>query len=349
MPVPVDLSNRGPGRWGLRARGVAAAAVLIVAGVGAHSFGEPDRAAQAELILDVPSIGDGVDTATQVRMHGLAVGTVQRIAARGADHQVVTVAIDQARLPELSSSLQIRFVSANVFGTTAIELIPKPGGTALRDGSSLDYRSTVDNYTVTNVLRGTESILLDVVTPQLSDSLNNAADLMAALAPGFGAAVVTLRATQHVGSPPLDRVLNTTADAFARTGPIAGAGVSVLHGFLSLDLLDVPQRVDLARRFMPAIIRLLFGEIANLAGAAAPLSPAINVLDDYLDPLTHQLRAVSPTQLADVLDRLDRAFARGPDGRVSLHTEVQIGGPPPAANSTLPEVAAPAPPQERTR
>ncbi|MET9285964.1 MlaD family protein [Nocardia beijingensis] len=345
MPVPTDLSQRGPSRRSLRLRGAALVVAAAATVAGVQYLRLPDPETHAAFTIDAAGIGDGVDTTTQLRLHGVAVGTVTDIEPRGTDHQILTVTIDPARLQELSSSMRIRFVSANVFGTTAIELIPQPGGEALQDGSVVEYRDRIENFTVTNVMRSSQTMLLETITPQLSQALDDAADLTISFAPVLAGLVVVIQSTQHVGSPPLDQLMARLAEVIEATGPVIDKSVDMLYGFLSPDQLDDPHQVELARAFIPAIIDLLFGYIATLADVSAPMAPAVDVLIDYLDPLTTNLGAVSPAQLSEVLERLSAAFIRGPDGRVGLNTELRIGSPPP----DQPPPPSPAPPTEGTR
>ncbi|MBF6357433.1 TetR/AcrR family transcriptional regulator [Nocardia higoensis] len=59
---------------------------------------------------------------------------------------------------ELSTAMHTRFVSANIFGSTALELIPMPGGEAIGPSMVLDL-GDVGDYTVTTVLRDSGRLL----------------------------------------------------------------------------------------------------------------------------------------------------------------------------------------------
>lgn len=327
MPVQIDPSGRGASLWGIRIRGIAVVLALVAAVYTTVALASPSRAGEASFTIIAEGIGDGVDTSTQVRLHGLPIGTVTKISTQ-SNERVLKLSVKKARLGELSTAMQTRFVSANAFGSTAIELIPQSGGQPISAGTVINYQDVVKNYTVTSVLRSSESLILDVVTPQLSDALNNAADLSNSVAPAVTAGLAVLRAWKESDPIAIERLLRTTATTLQPMGPVVDASMTMLKQLLDIDYYDDPHLVDLASKALPGFTQFAFGFIADLLVASTPVAPTLDLLTAYLGPTTYSLRSVTPEQLGALITHLDGALAKSKNGRVSLNTEVLVNAFP---------------------
>ncbi|WP_162140687.1 MlaD family protein [Jongsikchunia kroppenstedtii] len=302
--------------------------MITIAAIGAAMYttailATPDHQGDVSFTIVAAGIGDGVDTSTQVRLHGLPIGTVTRIASDGTK-RVVTLAVKKPRAAELTTSMQTRFVSSNAFGSTAIELIPGSGGLPITPGTVINYQQEIRNYTVTNVLRSAEAVALDVVTPQLSGALNNAADLTRSMSPAVTASLAVMRAWKQSDPLAVDKILRAVANAMQPAGPVVDGAVTMLQQLLDVPDYENPHLVQLTAKALPAFSQLAFGFVSELVVAAGPLAPAIDVLNAYLTPTTYGLRDVTASQIQQLITRLGRSFTQTNSGRVDLNVQLLI-------------------------
>lgn len=320
-------SERGPGRWGLRLRGLAVAVTLIVVAAVAWRSVQPDRHGHTSFGLIVANIGDGVSAGTTIRLHGLPVGSVSDLQARGPDRQLVTLSVDAARMRELSTTLQARFASANVFGTTVLELVPMPGGSPLSAGAVLDMGDQVGNYTITKILRDSGRAVLDVVTSKLAVSVDGVAELTAQTTPLLASALLAMRTLQRTQNMPLRELLPKVGDVSEGIAAFTPPAVGILDSLASVQALDDPRQVTLAHDTIVEVSNLVFSFAGKMVGALGPLSSVMDMLLDLLIPLNQGLRNVDPHQVHQLIAGLDGALHRDGD-RVDLDTEVLLQGFP---------------------
>lgn len=317
----LSLSPRGPNRTGLRLRGLAAVLIVVALAAGWVHF-RPEPRDQVGLTLLTTTIGDGVEPGTPVRLRGMQIG---EITSSDRDRRLV-VRIDGPRLAELSTTVQTRFVSANVFGSTALELVPAPGGRPLVAGDVLDLGDRPGNFTVTGIMRDSGRAVAEVLTARLSESVENSAALADAGTGMVSAAVLVLRAwqgTEHLPVAELIPKLAGMTEGFTAFGP---PSLGILHALSSVAELDDDARTRQASDTISEVSNLVFAFAGEIVGALGPMAQFVDMLLDVVIPMNHSMRAVTPDQLRRLLDGIGGALHQR-DGRTVLDTDILVDMP----------------------
>ncbi|MBF6277447.1 MULTISPECIES: MlaD family protein [Nocardia] len=312
MSRAAQFSVHGPGRWGLRLRGVVVIVVVALILVLAWRVTQPDRSGQIQFSVEAADLGDGVSTDTTVRLRGMSIGSVVGVQARGPHRQRVTVSVDADPLRELSTSMNTRFVSSNLFGSTAFELIPMPGGRPIRPNAVLQL-GDVGDYTVTTVMRNSGRLLLDVVTDQLSTSIDNAAQLTEEMAPMLASALLVVRASARARDMSLSELLPHLADVSEGMAAFTPSALSILHSLAAVEELDDDFRARQASATITEVSNLVMALSGQVVGALGSTSETVDMLLDLLIPLNRSLKNVTPEQVSRLIGGLDGALHREGD------------------------------------
>lgn len=312
----------GPSRTGLRIRGIAVLVVVVLIVVGTWQATRADRTGQFQFTVTADGLGDGVSTETSVRLRGTDVGSVVDVEPLGPARQLVTLSVDTDDADLLSTSLQTRFVSSNVFGSTAFELIPRPGGDPVTPGATLRL-GDVPDHTVTTVLRDSGRLMLDVVTTDLSDALHSSADLTNQMAPLLASTLLVMQNVARTQNEPLAEVLRKSADISEGIEAATPSALGVLYDIASVEELDDDARTRQASATITEVSNLVLALSGNLASSLQPLSGTVDMLLDLLIPLNHALVGVRPDHVSRVLDRADGVLHREGD-RVALGVDVVV-------------------------
>ena len=83
-----QYSGFGPGRRGLRIRGLAVVVAAALVVTAAWWATEPDRSGEVEFAVTATNLGDGVSTDTAVRLRGMSIGTVIEQTNRSGDESL---------------------------------------------------------------------------------------------------------------------------------------------------------------------------------------------------------------------------------------------------------------------
>ncbi|MGK8522607.1 Mce family protein [Nocardia asteroides] len=312
---------------GLRTRGVVLLAALVVLATAVWRTLEPGRENLAGFDIVLTAIGDGVGTDTAVRLRGMTIGSVLAIEPLGSDRQRVRVGVAAPRLAELSTAMHTRFVSANVFGSTALELVPMPGGDPLVAGAVLDLGDRVDDFTVTRILRDSGHAVANLLSSRMSASLANAATLTEAVAPMLTSALLLARTWQRAQPAPLSELLRKSADVTEGVAAFTPSALSILTALASVTELDDDLRTRQASDTISEVSNLVFAFAGELVGALGPTSQAVDMLLDMVIPLDRAMRGVTPRQVRDLTAGVDGAL-RHRDGQVVLDVELLIAAVP---------------------
>ncbi|MFC3961403.1 Mce family protein [Nocardia jiangsuensis] len=321
-----SFSVRGPDRAGLRLRGLVLVVALVLLSGAVWRTLEPGRDGRVEFDLVVSGLGDGAGPGTPIRLRGMAIGQVVAVRPVGVQRHRLTVGVDAARLPELSTTTRPRFVSATVFGSTALELTPMPGGEPLAAGAVLEPAERVENFTVTRILRDSNRAVAGILTDRLAVSLENAAGLTEAGAPLLTSALLLARSWQRAQGVPLGQVLSTTADVTEGVAAFAPSALGILTALASVEELDDDAATKQASATISEVSNLVFAFAGELVGALGPMAHAVDMLLDMVIPLNQSMRGVTPGHVRALLAGLDGAL-RNRDGQVTLDTEIVLGGP----------------------
>ncbi|WP_280400288.1 MlaD family protein [Nocardia carnea] len=320
----ISLSPRGPDRAGLRLRGLAALLIVAVLVTAWVQF-RPEPRDQVGFTVLTTAVGDGVEPGTPVRLRGMRIGEITEIGT-GPRGRRLTVRIDAPRLAELSTTTRARFVSANVFGSTALEFVPAAGGRPLAAGDVLDIADRAGNYTVTGIMRDSGRVVAEVLTARLAESVRNSADLVDAGTGMVAAAVLVLRVWQQTEHLPVTELVPKLAgmtEGFAAFGP---SSLGILHALSSVDELDDTARTRQASDTISEVSNLVFAFAGEIVGALGPTSRFVDMLLDVVIPMNHSMRAVTPEQIRRLLDGVGGALHQRA-GRTVLDTEILLDMP----------------------
>lgn len=317
-----QYSAFGPGRRGLRIRGIAVLVAAAVVAAAAWWATEPDHSGQVQFAVTASNLGDGVSTDTAVRLRGMSIGSVIDVEPRGPQQQVVTVSVDENHLDELTTAMHTRFVSSNIFGSTALELIPRPDGQPITPGSTLDL-GDVGDYTVTTVLRDSGRLLLDVVSPELSASIDSAADLTHQMAPLLASSLLVMRNIARTQNEPLSELLPKFADVSEGIAVFTPSALNTLSAIASVEELEDEFRTQQASETITEVSHLVLALSGEIVGSLGPTSDAVDMLLDILIPMNQSLKSVTPDQVARFTEGAGGALHHQ-DDRVVLGVDVLV-------------------------
>ncbi|MFI2332788.1 Mce family protein [Nocardia rhamnosiphila] len=323
--VAPTLSPWGPSRTGLRLRG---AAVLVIAAVAVTGWlhwrpGPPD---QVSFTVVTGVVGDGTAIGTPVRLRGTTIGEITDIAAAGVDRRTLTVRVGAARLAELSTTAQPQFVSANVFGSTALEFVPAPGGEPIVAGTVLEAGDRAADHTVTAIMRDAGRAVTGLLTVRLSDAVDDSAELLRAAQGLITSALIVLRTWQRTERRPVAELLPKlagTAEGITAFGP---AALGILHALAAVEELDDDARTRQASDTISEVSNLVFAFAGDLVGALGPMSQFVDMLLDLVIPLNQSMREVTPDQIRRLLTGVGGALHQRA-GATELDTEILVRVP----------------------
>ncbi|MBN9634455.1 MAG: MCE family protein, partial [Actinobacteria bacterium] len=113
---------------------VVACIVLTAAAVVIDPFGGRGKGLYS-VVISSPYVGQGVETGTAVVLHGVKVGQVTNVTNTADGRVQLDTDLQLQPTRGLTNSLDIDFRPINYFGVPGINLVPKPGGEVLHDGS----------------------------------------------------------------------------------------------------------------------------------------------------------------------------------------------------------------------
>jgi ABC-type transporter Mla subunit MlaD len=134
-----DLDGRGPSDRHLLAYGCAALLVLtaVVASLTLKSTGRLDD--YVRIVADLNDVGDGLPQHSDVKYHGLLVGTLDDVIP-AADGKPNYVHLDlKARYAkDIPATVTARVVPSNIFAVSSVQLVDRgDGATAIRNGAHI--------------------------------------------------------------------------------------------------------------------------------------------------------------------------------------------------------------------
>lgn len=94
----------------------------------------PDRISVA---IDTPFVGQGVEAGTAVVLHGVEVGKVTSVALSPGGGVRLAIGLQRGPVAGLTDKMNIDFRPINYFGVPGVNIIPAPGGQAVRDGTEI--------------------------------------------------------------------------------------------------------------------------------------------------------------------------------------------------------------------
>ncbi|MFI1235699.1 MlaD family protein [Nocardia salmonicida] len=138
MSIVFESDDRHLSNTKLFVRGMAALTVVVatVAAMVARSEGAfAETVAVTAMLVDV---GDGLPKRSDVKYHGVLVGTVQDVVASDGSHpNRVHIELIPEHAAAIPATVTARVVPSNVFAVPSVQLIDNGPGPALRPGASI--------------------------------------------------------------------------------------------------------------------------------------------------------------------------------------------------------------------
>ncbi|WP_063055709.1 MlaD family protein [Nocardia salmonicida] len=138
MSIVFESDDRHLSNTKLFVRGMAALTVVVatVAAMVARSEGAfAETVAVTAMLIDV---GDGLPKRSDVKYHGVLVGTVQDVVASDGSHpNRVHIELIPEHAAAIPATVTARVVPSNVFAVPSVQLIDNGPGPALRPGASI--------------------------------------------------------------------------------------------------------------------------------------------------------------------------------------------------------------------
>ncbi|MFW0788445.1 MlaD family protein [Gordonia sp. CPCC 205333] len=314
----------------LRVLGIGVILALVVSGLAFWGVPKVRGCGCAEFELVATSFGDGLEVGSNVRLRGVAVGEVTRLVSEGRDRQIATLSVDSDRMHELSSTMRTRFISDNLFGSTAIELIPRAGAVGLRAGQTIQLDS-IDNYTVTKLFRDAGRTVLGVVTDRLSSAIDDSAGLMSAITPFVTSALVAMESVRRTQNMTMEQILPRLGELIEGVSVLAPSALKSVNSFARVELLDSAELAVKSADLLTEISNLVFAFAGKAIGELRPTVPMLEGLTAMLSPINTSLAKVSQHDVRRLIAGMNGALHRR-GNRVELDVDVAI--------KTMPAVTA---------
>ena len=319
---------------GSRIVGIAATAVLALAGVGwtVDPFGGTDDRLDVTLLTE--QVGEGIATGTDVRLDGVKVGSIASIAPADGGRQRIGLQLDDSRLFGLTDTMSIAYAPGNLFGISELELEPGEGGNTLADGMVVDLSGAnaarADDATLSTLLRTLGTFTTDVLTPEFTDVVGKVAHQTKAFTPILQAIVTTMTSIANTQQYETSFLLGQLGSALGGLPPTVDGGIRLLYG----PFINEYMQSDDNRLRLDATVDLIANRLIPSIGTAVETAqPYFGAHADMLAPLLRLLAGTvsepqrSADELGVLLDRLAGTFRDTPDGPV-LHLDVLLAGVP---------------------
>lgn len=267
------------------------------------------------VVISTPYVGQGVEAGTAVVLHGVKVGQVTNVVNTADGGVQLDTDLQTQPTEGLTNSFDIDFRPINYFGVPGINLEPKPGGQALRDGSRIALTPS-GNFTLSELLNQLGNVSQASLTPQLIRVIDRVTRYTDGLNPLFETAVTVARAVEAVQTEPtedqLRRVTLAAAAVPAFTNETIIAGRRILDysyypgqvrkpsassapklEFPFLTDVDTPNIGDISQDFYDKH----WDTFLNLAqnGLFGAVGKLLNSHVDDLSPLISGIKAITDT------------------------------------------------------
>jgi hypothetical protein len=203
---------------------------LVVSLIVVNPFGGRPKD-QFSIAISTPYVGQGVEAGTAVVLHGVTVGQVTNVSNKAGGGVRLRTDLQSRPVQGLTDTMTIDFRPINYFGVPGINLVPSPGGQALRDGSEISV-SPKGNFTLSELLSQLGGVSAGALTPQLIQVIDRVTRYTDGLNPLFETAVTVTKAVADVQTVPTAQLLaNTTSVITALpqfTEAVVNAGTRVI-------------------------------------------------------------------------------------------------------------------------
>ncbi|MEC3957856.1 MlaD family protein [Nocardia sp. CDC153] len=325
MAVFKDHSGRSAGPWMLRLRGLVVAVVVVTVTIVVSSYARGAFTDKFEVTVDAATLGEGLAPGSEVKFRGFAIGTVKHVETVGYGHQRIDLEIDRKQADALTDDVGARFTSSNVFGSSAIELVPGTDGRKLKEHTILQIGENATNATVAGVFRRAArltQVLDSASVHRLFDLLlDNAASMGPVLKSFFETAQLLADGQQNTLAHYL-RIGGDMTGAFRDLTP--SAGHAILGVLEQSAYFGDPENRARTNKSTNGVNEAVLIGLSNLLEQNNP--DLEKILDGILDlavPLSVSIGSVAPAynRVPNLLAAMDGALPVV-DGHVQLQLEL---------------------------
>ena len=289
MAKVLDLSGRGPSNRTLLLSGVAviAASAAVISLLLEKSSGRFDS--YTRIVAELTNVGDGLPNRSDVRYHGLLVGSVDNVVpTRNDEPNMVHIDIADDYAQAIPKTVTARVVPSSVFAISGVELIDNGAAPAIQTGD----RIAEDTKLPTVLFQTTISKLRDILFATGRGREDETLGILAAL----GAATHDRRPQLLTAGAQLDRIvdeLNSVVATDATSPSTLSALVAAAEGLQQTapDLLDSLHR---AVGPMQAIVEQRAQLDTMLAGGTRTLDTAHSALANHVDQMITISKHMTP-------------------------------------------------------
>ncbi|AHH19562.1 Mce family protein MceA [Nocardia nova SH22a] len=327
----------GPRR--ARILGVGAVAVLLLIVIVWRVLPANRPADEIRIALLTGHVGEGVAPGTDVRLDGVKVGSVAAVDMTAPGRQRIALDLRRSQLFGLTDALTIDYVPGNLFGITALQLNSTTGGTALRNGTTVDLTDRdadrVRDATLASLLESTGQLTDDVLTPKLTQLLRTTSRDISAFTPLLQAIGTTARSFTETQQLPPSFLFDQWGSALHGVPALLAGAAELLHADLTNPQLATKANVDrfadmfnrVQNEMLPVATDTLYTAQRWFGGLMPVVIP---ILDQVAGSVSDPQR--SEAELSELLARLGAAFHDSPSGPV-LNARVDL--------ATVPGLATP--------
>jgi hypothetical protein len=203
---------------------------LVVSLIVLNPFGgRPEN--EFSVAISTPYVGQGIEAGTAVVLHGIKVGQVTNVTNTAGGGVRLLTDLQTQPVQGITDSMNIDFRPINYFGVPGINLLPNPGGKALRDGSEINL-SPKGNFTLSQLLSQLGEVSAASVTPQLINVIDRATRYTDGLNPLFETAITVTRTVDEAQTVPTERLLANASSAIGKFPPFTEAVVTAGTRFI---------------------------------------------------------------------------------------------------------------------
>ncbi|WP_162958312.1 MlaD family protein [Nocardia yunnanensis] len=315
-------------RTGARLLSVLAVVLVAVLAVAWYAYSHTPDSARLRIQLRTSQIGDGIGPGTTVRLDGVAVGRITAVEPVDQGRQLLSVELDRSQTAGLTDALSVDYAPENLFGISAVTVHPGTGGTPLRPGMVIELGGRVDDVTMGALLRSLTDTATQVLTPKLTALLTQFSSDLRAFAPILRAVVTLARTVSDTQRYASSFLIDQYGSFLHGLGDFSSATFKLFDSIMNIEVFvnDRPK--------YDASVNMIANQTFPAVGALADaLGKYFGPAADMLTPLLSAVAATVPdpaaaqANLTDLIDRLDRMFAPGPEGP-AIDVAVTLRGVP---------------------
>ncbi|GAB2551278.1 MlaD family protein [Nocardia heshunensis] len=311
-----------------RLLGVVVVALIAALVVAWYAYSHAPVADRVRIQLRTSEIGDGIVAGTTVRLDGVPVGRITAVQPVDQGRQLLSLDLDRTQTLELTDTLSVDYAPENLFGISAVTVHPGTGGLPLRAGMVIDLGGRVDDVTMGALLRSLTDTSTQVLTPKLTELLTQFSSDLRAFAPMLRAVVTLARTVSDTQRYPSSFLIDQYGSFLRGFGDFSSATFKLFDSIMNIEVF-VNDRAK-----YDASVNMIANQTFPAVGALADtLGTYFGSAADMFAPLLSAMAAMVPdpaaaqANLSELIDRLDRMFAAGPDGS-AINVAVTLRGVP---------------------